>query len=66
MHATNRRYWRFAIAERIFTKSLNLTVKEALQFFADAPKIVEKLRVLEEVGLGYLATGAVGHDAFRR
>jgi excinuclease ABC subunit A len=36
---------------------LNLTVKEALQFFANAPKVVEKLRVLEEVGLGYLRLG---------
>ncbi len=37
--------------------TLNLTVKEALQFFANVPKIVEKLRVLEEVGLGYLRLG---------
>ena len=36
---------------------LNLTVKEALQFFANAPKVSEKLRVLEEVGLGYLRLG---------
>jgi excinuclease ABC subunit A len=36
---------------------LNLTVKEALGFFASAPKIAEKLRVLEEVGLGYLRLG---------
>jgi excinuclease ABC subunit A len=36
---------------------LNLTVKEALHFFAGAPKIVDKLRVLEEVGLGYLRLG---------
>ena len=36
---------------------LNLTVKEALQFFSGAPKIVDKLRVLEEVGLGYLRLG---------
>ena len=36
---------------------LNLTVKEALQFFASVPKITEKLRVLEEVGLGYLRLG---------
>ncbi len=36
---------------------LNLTVKEALQFFAEAPKITEKLRTLEEVGLGYLRLG---------
>jgi excinuclease ABC subunit A len=36
---------------------LNLTVKEALQFFAQAPKITDRLRVLEEVGLGYLRLG---------
>jgi excinuclease ABC subunit A len=36
---------------------LNLTVKEALQFFASAPKITDKLRVLDEVGLGYLRLG---------
>jgi len=36
---------------------LNLTVKEALHFFAAAPKVTEKLRVLEEVGLGYLRLG---------
>ena len=36
---------------------LNLTVKEALYFFSGVPKIVEKLRVLEEVGLGYLRLG---------
>jgi excinuclease ABC subunit A len=36
---------------------LNLTVKEALKFFAEVPKITEKLRVLEEVGLGYLRLG---------
>jgi excinuclease ABC subunit A len=36
---------------------LNLTVKEALHFFAGVPKITEKLRVLEEVGLGYLRLG---------
>ncbi|MCU1296322.1 MAG: Excinuclease subunit [Acidobacteriaceae bacterium] len=36
---------------------LGLTVKEALQFFAGNQKIVDKLRVLEEVGLGYLRLG---------
>ena len=38
-------------------EALNLTVKEALKFFAEVPKITEKLRVLEEVGLGYLRLG---------
>src|SRR5579864_774573 len=36
---------------------LNLTVKEALGFFREVPKITERLRVLEEVGLGYLRLG---------
>src|SRR5437763_3267810 len=33
---------------------LNLTVREGLKFFAEVPKLTEKLRVLDEVGLGYL------------
>ena len=36
---------------------LDMTVKEALHFFAGTPKVAEKLRVLEEVGLGYLRLG---------
>jgi len=36
---------------------LDLTVKEALHFFATVPKIAQKLRVLDEVGLGYLRLG---------
>jgi excinuclease ABC subunit A len=36
---------------------LNLTVKEALKGFAEVPKVTEKLRVLDEVGLGYLRLG---------
>jgi excinuclease ABC subunit A len=38
-------------------EALNLTVREALHFFSGVPKIVDKLRVLEEVGLGYLRLG---------
>jgi excinuclease ABC subunit A len=36
---------------------LGLTVREGLQFFAGVSKITDKLRVLEEVGLGYLRLG---------
>jgi excinuclease ABC subunit A len=36
---------------------LNLTVKEALGFFAGVPKVTDKLRLLDEVGLGYLRLG---------
>jgi excinuclease ABC subunit A len=36
---------------------LNLTVREAMHFFSGVPRITDKLRVLEEVGLGYLRLG---------
>jgi excinuclease ABC subunit A len=36
---------------------LQLTVREALHFFANVPKITKKLQVLDEVGLGYLRMG---------
>jgi excinuclease ABC subunit A len=36
---------------------LNMTVKEALVYFAGHPKIIDKIYVLEEVGLGYVRLG---------
>src|ERR1700732_2274633 len=36
---------------------LDMTVREALAFFVNMPKVVSKLRVLNEVGLGYLRLG---------
>jgi len=36
---------------------LNLTVHEAIDFFAGHAKLVRKLRVLEDIGLGYLRLG---------
>jgi len=36
---------------------LQLTVREALAFFVNAPKVVSKLRILNEIGLGYLRLG---------
>ena len=36
---------------------LNLTVKEALRFFVGVPRLLDKLAVLDEVGLGYLRLG---------
>ena len=36
---------------------LQLTVNEALSFFADVPRLVSKLSVLAQVGLGYLRLG---------
>jgi excinuclease ABC subunit A len=36
---------------------LQLTVREALVFFINVPKVISKLRVLNEIGLGYLRLG---------
>ena len=36
---------------------LDMTVKEALSYFAGHPRIVDKLYVLDEVGLGYVRLG---------
>ncbi len=39
---------------------LNLTVREALAFFASSARLVRKLKVLDDVGLGYLRLGQSG------
>ncbi|HET6568325.1 MAG TPA: excinuclease ABC subunit A, partial [Rhodothermales bacterium] len=36
---------------------LNMTVEEAVAFFADVPPVVNKLQVLLDIGLGYLTLG---------
>jgi excinuclease ABC subunit A len=36
---------------------LGLTVSEAITFFRDTPRLVTRLKLLEEVGLGYLRLG---------
>jgi excinuclease ABC subunit A len=36
---------------------LQLTVREAMEFFRGAPRLVAKLKVLDDVGLGYLRLG---------
>ena len=36
---------------------LSLTVKEALRFFVGIPRLLDRLTVLDEVGLGYLRLG---------
>ena len=39
------------------TQVLDLTVREALSFFANSPKVMRRLQVLDEIGLGYLRLG---------
>jgi excinuclease ABC subunit A len=36
---------------------LGMTVREAMNFFREVPRIVNRLKVLDEVGLGYLRLG---------
>jgi excinuclease ABC subunit A len=36
---------------------LEMTVREAMHHFASAPRVADKLRMLDEVGLGYLRLG---------
>ncbi len=36
---------------------LDLTVREALTFFSSSPKVLRRLQVLDEIGLGYLRLG---------
>jgi excinuclease ABC subunit A len=39
------------------TQILDLTVREALQFFSGSLKVLRRLQVLDEIGLGYLRLG---------
>ncbi|MGA9145001.1 MAG: excinuclease ABC subunit UvrA [Candidatus Acidiferrales bacterium] len=46
--------------EKNIHQVLQMTAREALAFFAAHPKVTTKLRVLDEVGLGYLRLGQSG------
>jgi excinuclease ABC subunit A len=39
------------------TQVLDMTVREALTFFSGTPKVMRRLHVLDEIGLGYLRLG---------
>ena len=56
-----KRYNRETLEVRYKGKSindvLNLTISEALTFFENIPSITQKIKTLEEVGLGYLTLG---------
>jgi excinuclease ABC subunit A len=39
------------------TQVLDMTVREALTFFGGTPKVLRRLQVLDEIGLGYLRLG---------
>ncbi len=56
-HATSQKVLEVHYKGKNIHEVLNLTIREGLQFFADVPRLTEKLRVLDEVGLGYLRFG---------
>ena len=55
--ASSRRCSTCAIKGRNITQVLDLTVREALTFFSGTPKVLRRLQVLDEIGLGYLRLG---------
>jgi len=65
-----RRYNRETLEVRFKGKSiadvLDMSVEEALQFFAKIPKLRRRLQTLHDVGLDYNQAGAAGDDALRR
>jgi excinuclease ABC subunit A len=42
---------------RNITQVLDMTVREAMTFFGGSPKVLRRLQVLDEIGLGYLRLG---------
>ena len=56
-----KRYNRETLEVRYKGKSindvLNMTINEAVEFFENIPSIIQKIRTLKEVGLGYLTLG---------
>jgi excinuclease ABC subunit A len=43
--------------DKNISEILQMTVSDSIVFFADVPKVADKLRPLEEVGLGYIRLG---------
>lgn len=39
------------------TQILNLTIDEGMRFFSDVPTLIRKLKILQDVGIGYLRLG---------
>lgn len=56
-----RRYNRETLEVRFKGKSiadvLNMTINQAVEFFANIPNILNKIKVLQDVGLGYIKLG---------
>ena len=55
--ASSRRCSRSSTAAANIDQVLDMTVREALTFFSSSPKVLRRLQVLDEIGLGYLRLG---------
>ena len=53
----NRETLEIKFRDKSIADILAMNVEEALDFFAAVPRIFEKLKILNEVGLGYIALG---------
>ena len=53
----NRETLEVKYKEKTISDVLNMTVEEAVVFFANQPKIARKLQTLQDVGLGYVTLG---------
>lgn len=60
-HCRGKRYNRETLEVRYKGKSisdvLEMTVNEAVEFFANVPSIIRKIKVLQDIGLGYIRLG---------
>lgn len=56
-HRYNRETLEVLYKGKSISDVLNMTVDEAVEFFANIPKIFRKVKTLQEVGLGYVTLG---------
>ena len=47
----------FDIKDKNIFEILDLSIEEALEFFADAKDVINKIKPLHDVGLGYVKLG---------
>ena len=62
----NRETLEVKYKEKTISDVLNMTVEEAVVFFANQPKIARKLQTLLDVGLGYVTLGQSATHPVRR
>ena len=64
-----KRYNRETLEVRYKGKSiadvLDMTINRAVEFFENVPQILNKIKVLQEVGLGYIKLGQKGTSGSR-